>query len=646
MSASTDPVELRLSSGPGRWVLTAMVLGSAMTAIDSTVVGIALPAIGRNFSLSVSSLQWVVTAYLISLAGLLLVGGALGDRYGRRRVFVIGVVWFALSSLVCALAPDAGSLIAGRALQGIGGALLTPGSLAILQASFAPDDRPRAIGAWSGLGGVATAIGPFVGGSLISAVSWRLIFLINLPLAVVVVTVATRHVPETRDPNAAGPVDVLGAVLVTLGLVGLATALIEAPDDGWSSPVVVAMLAGSAAAFAAFVVAEGRERFPMLPLAIFGSRQFSATNAVTFVVYAALGGALFLLPVQLIEVAHYSPLEAGSSLLPLTAMMLAFSARSGALAVRLGPRLQMAVGPVVVGVGMVLLRLIGPGGDYLTEVLPGVLVLALGLVITVAPLTSTALSSAPVEHAGVASAVNNDVARAGGLIAVAVLPALSGLSGHSYMHPGELEVGFRHAVVIAGVAAAIGGLLAGALIRNPAATLPPGTGSGPPAASGCAVRSRPHRSDGPGPRRSAPTCEVSEEPGRHRPSTAPVGLGCENGPMSTTTKTTTPTSFRRMDESTAEQWAEIGAQTAERQARVATQVLGMLEALGDITDGFAVDQLRHSLQTATRAEESGADPEMVVAALCHDIGKYISVPNHPASRRRSCAPMCATRSSM
>jgi EmrB/QacA subfamily drug resistance transporter len=499
VSASTDPVELRLSSGPGRWVLTAMVLGSAMTAIDSTVVGIALPAIGRNFSLSVSSLQWVVTAYLISLAGLLLVGGALGDRYGRRRVFVIGVVWFALSSLVCALAPDAGSLIAGRALQGIGGALLTPGSLAILQASFAPDDRPRAIGAWSGLGGVATAIGPFVGGSLISAVSWRLIFLINLPLAVVVVTVATRHVPETRDPNAAGPVDVLGAVLVTLGLVGLATALIEAPDDGWSSPVVVAMLAGSAAAFAAFVVAEGRERFPMLPLAIFGSRQFSATNAVTFVVYAALGGALFLLPVQLIEVAHYSPLEAGSSLLPLTAMMLAFSARSGALAVRLGPRLQMAVGPVVVGVGMVLLRLIGPGGDYLTEVLPGVLVLALGLVITVAPLTSTALSSAPVEHAGVASAVNNDVARAGGLIAVAVLPALSGLSGHSYMHPGELEVGFRHAVVIAGVAAAIGGLLAGALIRNPTATLPPGDGVGAPGGVGvcCPLEATPLRRAGP-----------------------------------------------------------------------------------------------------------------------------------------------------
>jgi EmrB/QacA subfamily drug resistance transporter len=471
VSSTEARVELRLSSGPGRWVLTACVLGSAVTAIDSTVVGIALPAIGHDFALPVSSLQWVVTAYLVSLAGLLLVGGALGDRYGRRRVFVIGVIWFALSSLVCALAPDAGVLIAGRAVQGMGGALLTPGSLAILQASFSKDDRARAIGAWSGLGGVATAIGPFAGGFLISAVSWRLIFLINLPLALVVVLIATRHVPETRDPDAAGPVDVVGAALVTVGLVGVAGGLIEAPNYGWSSPLITGMLAIAVAAFVAFVLVERRERYPMLPLSIFRSRQFSATNAVTFVIYGALGGALFLLPVQLEQVSHYSPLEAGSSLLPLTALMLAFSARSGALAVRLGPRLQMSVGPVVVGVGMVLLRLIGPSGNYLTEVLPGVLVLAVGLVITVAPLTSTALSSAPVEHAGTASAVNNDVARAGGLIAVALLPALSGLNGHAYVHADELTAGFRHAVMFAGAAAVVGGLLAALLIRNPTPTL-------------------------------------------------------------------------------------------------------------------------------------------------------------------------------
>jgi EmrB/QacA subfamily drug resistance transporter len=467
VSPASAPVELRLSSGPGRWVLTATVLGSALTAIDSTVVGIALPAIGRNFSLPVSSLQWVVTAYLVSLAGLLLVGGSLGDRYGRRRVFVIGAVWFALSSLLCALAPDSYLLIAGRALQGVGGAMLVPGSLAILQASFAKDDRARAIGAWSGLGGVATAIGPFVGGFLIGAVSWRLIFLINLPLAVVVVVVAGRHVPETSDPDATGPVDVLGAVLGTLGLVGLAGGLIEAPNYGWSSPLVIGLLALAAVAFVAFVVVERRERHPMLPLSIFRSRQFSATNGVTFVVYAALGGALFLLPVQLQEVAHYSPLAAGTALLPLTAVMLALSARSGALAVRLGPRLQMTVGPIVVGVGMVMLRLIGPSGDYLTEVLPGVLVLALGLAITVAPLTATALSSAPVAHAGMASAVNNDVARTGSLIAVALLPALSGLSGQSYLQPELFAIGFRHAMVIAGVAAALGGVLAAVLVRNP-----------------------------------------------------------------------------------------------------------------------------------------------------------------------------------
>jgi EmrB/QacA subfamily drug resistance transporter len=331
VSATEAPVALTLSSAPGRWVLTACVLGSAVNAIDSTVVGIALPAIGRNFALPVSSLQWVVTAYLVSLAGLLLVGGALGDRYGRRKIFVIGVTWFALASLACALAPDAGFLIAGRALQGVGGALLTPGSLAILQASFVKDDRARAIGAWSGLGGVATAIGPFAGGFLISAVSWRLIFLINLPLALVVVTIATRHVPETRDPHAAGPVDVVGAALVTVALVGVAGGLIEAPADGWSSPLILAMLAVAAAAFVAFVLVEQREQYPMLPLGIFRSRQFSATNAVTFVVYAALGGALFLLPVQLEVVSHYSPLEAGCSFLPLTALMLAFSARSGAL---------------------------------------------------------------------------------------------------------------------------------------------------------------------------------------------------------------------------------------------------------------------------------------------------------------------------
>jgi EmrB/QacA subfamily drug resistance transporter len=458
---------LHFATTAGRWVVVVTVLGSSIAAIDSTVVGIALPAIGHDFSLSVSSLQWVVSAYLLALAGLLLVGGSLGDRFGRRRVFVIGVVSFALTSLVCAVAPDAGVLIAGRALQGAGAALLTPGSLAILRASFAPTDQGRAVGAWSGFGGVATAIGPFLGGFLISTVSWRLIFLINLPVSAVVVVMAWRHVPETTDPTVSGRVDVLGAVLVSLGLVGLTAGIIDAPDHGWSSTGVVTALVGGVAFLVAFAVFEHRAAHPMLPLGIFRSAQFTATNAVTFLVYAALGGALFLLPIELEQVSRYSPMEAGTSLLPLTAMMLAFSARSGALASRIGPRLQMSVGPVVVGAGMVLFRLVGPSGNYLTEVLPAIVVLGVGLVLTVAPLTTVALTSAPAEHAGVASAVNNDVARVGGLVSVAVLPVVSGITGASYLHPLLFSAGFGTAVLVSGLAAAAGGILAALLIKNP-----------------------------------------------------------------------------------------------------------------------------------------------------------------------------------
>jgi EmrB/QacA subfamily drug resistance transporter len=502
-------------------VVAVTVLGSAIAAIDSTVVGIALPAIGRNFHMSVSSLQWVVSAYLLALAGLLLVGGALGDRFGRRRVFIIGVVSFALTSLVCAAAPNSGLLITGRALQGVGAALLTPGSLAILRGSFTADDQGAAIGAWSGLGGVATAIGPFLGGFLISAVSWRLIFLINFPISVVVVVMAARHVPESTDPTAGGRVDLLGALLVSAGLVGLTAGIIDAPSHGWGSTTVVGSLLGGAVALAAFVVVEGRTPHPILPLGIFRSKQFTSTNVVTFLVYAALSGALFLLPIQLEEVARYSPLEAGASLLPLTVIMLMFSARSGALASRIGPRLQMAVGPVLVGAGMVLFRLVGPSGDYFTEVLPPILVLGAGLALTVAPLTTTALSSAPSDHAGVASAVNNDVARAGGLIAVAVLPVVSGITGATYLHPLELTAGFHTAVVVSGVAAAAGGLLAALLIRNPRRPAPATLPAGAEATTDTAP---------------APT------PGTTRaPTAAVVHCGLEAPPMAAAASGTTPT---------------------------------------------------------------------------------------------------------
>ena len=467
MADDTAP-GLRYGSRIGRWVLAGTVLGSGIAALDATVVGIALPAIGRDFHASVASLQWVVDGYTLPLAGLLLLGGVLGDVHGRRKVFVIGTVWFALASLACGLAPNVGFLIAARALQGVGAALLTPGSLAILQASFRPDDRSRAIGAWSGLGGVATAIGPFLGGYLIGAVSWRLVFFINLPLAAAVVAIAVRHIPESRAPGPRQPLDAAGAVTISLALAGLTYGLIAAPADGWTSPVVVTSLLAGAALFAAFCVIETRSTHPMLPLTIFRTRQFSAANAVTFVVYGALGGALFLVPVVLQEVSGYSPLAAGAALLPLTAIMLALSARSAALSARIGPRLQMTVGPLVIAVGMALFTRVHGDGDYLTQVLPAVLVLGLGLATIVAPLTATALSAAPAEHSGTASAVNNDVARTASLIAVAVLPALAGITGDAYLHPVELTQGFHTAVLIAAVAAAAGGVLAAATIRNPA----------------------------------------------------------------------------------------------------------------------------------------------------------------------------------
>jgi EmrB/QacA subfamily drug resistance transporter len=463
---------LAYSSGPGRWVLLATVLGSGIASIDATVVGIALPAIGRDFDASLPTLQWVVTAYTLTLAGLLLFAGALGDRYGRKRIFLIGVVWFALASLICGVAPDAGVLIVARAVQGIGAALLTPGSLAIIEASFRPDDRGRAIGAWSGLGGVATAIGPFLGGWLVQAVSWRLIFVINLPIAAMVVAVAIRHVPESRDPDMTGRVDVTGGALVTLGLVGLTYGLIEGPARGWTSRAPLASLIAGALLLAAFLAWERHTRAPMLPLSLFASAQFSSANVVTFVVYAALGGALFLLPIELQQVSGYTALQAGISLLPVTAIMLALSARSGALAARIGPRLQMSVGPVIIAAGLALFVRIDQSGNYLTEVLPAVLVFGLGLAINVAPLTSTVLAAVPASHAGMASAVNNDVARAAGLIAVAVLPAAAGLTGASYMHREQFSAGFDRASLISAGLCVLGGILAAATIRNPRAVRP------------------------------------------------------------------------------------------------------------------------------------------------------------------------------
>ena len=465
--APLDEAGLSFHTSQGRWVIAATVLGSGIASLDATVVGIALPSIGRSFHSGVGTLQWVVTGYALTLAAFLLLGGSLGDRLGRKRVFSIGVVWFAVASACCGVAPNAGTLIAARIVQGVGGALLAPASLAILQASFRSDDRSRAIGAWSGLGGVAAAAGPLIGGYLIAAGSWRYVFYINIPLSIGVLAVTARHVPETRDPTSAGRVDVPGAALAVLFLAGLTYGLIEGPGHGWTSPVVLAALVLAAVTGPAFLLAEHRERHPMLPLGLFRSLQFSGANAVTFIVYGALGGALFLLPIELQLVSRYSPLDSGLSLLPVTAVMLAFSARSGQLAARIGPRLQMSAGPVVVGAGLMLLVQATHGTNYLTHVFPAVLIFAVGLAITVAPLTATAMGAAPAEHAGVASAVNNVVARAAGLLAVAVLPLLAGITGSAALQPDHFAAGFRTAVVVAGLTCAAGGLLAGCTIRNP-----------------------------------------------------------------------------------------------------------------------------------------------------------------------------------
>lgn len=398
--APPAPEGLRYGSGPGRYVIAACVLGSGIASLDATVVGLALPTIGRQFHTGLSDLQWVVTGYTLTLAALMLLGGALGDRFGRRRVFSIGVAWFALASAACGFAPNATTLIATRLLQGVGGALLTPGSLAILESSFTAEDRGRAIGAWSGMTGLATAAGPFVGGYLISAASWRWVFFVNLPISAFVLALTARHVPESVDPASTGRIDFGGAALGVLWLGGLTYGLIEGPAKGWGSPVEIVMLAVGALGLPAFLWAEHRSRSPMLPLSLLRTRQFSAVNAVTFVIYGALGGALFLLPVELQVVSHYSPLESGVALLPVTVIMLTLSARSGRLASVIGPRLQMSVGPVIVGVGLALLVLAADGRDYVTHVLPAVLVFGFGLAVTVAPLTSTAMSAAPADRAG------------------------------------------------------------------------------------------------------------------------------------------------------------------------------------------------------------------------------------------------------
>jgi EmrB/QacA subfamily drug resistance transporter len=458
MSADGGAGTIEFDSGPGRWVLTIAVLGSGIAFLDGTVVNVALPDIGRDLDASTSQLQWMLNGYLLTLASLILLGGSLGDRIGRRRIFVIGTAWFTAASLLCALAPSAELLILARLLQGIGGALLTPGSLAMIDASFRRTDRARAIGAWSGLTGVGAALGPLLGGYLVDAVSWRAVFLINLPLGLFVCLTAPRHVPETRDPTAYGRLDVVGAALAALGLAGTTYALIEGPG-GMSAAVWIAAIAG-VVALVAFVLHERRTENPMLPLSLFADRQFSAANLVTVVVYAALGGVFFLLVAFLQISMGWSPLASGAASLPVTALMLLFSARSGALAQAVGPRIPLTLGPIVIAAGMLLMTRIDPGDSYVGSVLPAVLVFGIGLTLVVAPITATVLAAADDRHAGIASGVNNAVSRVAGLLAVAVLPLVGGLTGDAFYDPASMTDGFHVAMVATAVLSALGGALA------------------------------------------------------------------------------------------------------------------------------------------------------------------------------------------
>ncbi len=454
-----EPV--RFGTAQSRWIVAAAALGSGVAFLDGTVVNVALPAIGRTFRSDLGGLQWVLTGYLLTLGSLLVLGGSLGDLYGRKRVFQWGLVGFTGASMLCGLAPNIAVLVAARFLQGIAGAALVPGSLAMISAIYAPADRGAAIGAWSGLTGIATAVGPFLGGWLIDVASWRWVFIINLPIATAAVLISQRHVPESRDDSAGRRLDLRGAGALSIGLAGVVFALIGGPGHQWPTSTIVAGALGGVG-LAAFVVIERSVLQPMVPLSVFRSQQFSGANAVTFMVYAALAGVLFLLTVHLQQDLGYSALEAGASTLPITAMMLLFSARSGRLAQRIGPRIPMTAGPLVIAVAFVFLRSVNPGRSYVAGVFPGVLVLGAGLVLTVSPLTIAVLAAIDVHRAGVGSAINNAVSRVASLLAVATLPALAGVVGAG----ARLADGFARAMTICAGLAIAGAFIAWVSIRT------------------------------------------------------------------------------------------------------------------------------------------------------------------------------------
>jgi len=449
-------VEIPLSTKTGRYVLLATVLGSGMAMLDATVVNVTLPRMGAELSASLTGLQWIVNAYMLTLAAFILLGGSLGDRYGRRRLFVVGTAWFAAASLLCGLAQSVTMLVVARIFQGIGGALLTPGSLALIQATIVKDDRSRAIGAWSALGGIAGAIGPFLGGWMADTIGWRWVFFLNAPLAIVAIATAWRHVPESKADGPRGSFDAGGALLGVLALAGVTYALIE-----WSALAAVLGLAS----LAAFVVFERKHPDPMLPLDIFAPRTFAVINVVTLFMYAAISGVFFFLVLDLQVVGGLSSVRAGSALLPATLLLLTLSTHAGALAKRVGPRIPLTTGLLLAATGVFLMSRIGANVSYLIDVLPAVLLFGAGLSLAVAPLTATVLASADPSRAGIASGVNNATARTGGLLAVAALPLLAGLP-HDYTDHAAFTSGFRTAMLACAALFALAGTLACILIQG------------------------------------------------------------------------------------------------------------------------------------------------------------------------------------
>ena len=420
-----------------RCALVSAVLGSAVVFIDGTVVNVALPAIRDDLGSGLAAQQWIVEAYLLTLGSLVLVGGSLGDRLGRKRVFMAGLIGFGVLSALCALAPNPGALIAARAVQGAAGALLVPSSLALITAIFSGDERGAAIGTWTAWTGVAFVAGPLLGGALIEFVSWRWIFAINVPLVLATLYTA-RELPESRDEETTGRIDYLGAVLCSLGLAGPVFALIEQSTYGWGDPLVFIPMIGGLALLGLFLWHEAHTPAPMLPLQLFRTRNFAIGNLATLLIYGGLGASTFYVTIFLQQVGGYKPIAAGLSLLPITVIMWLLSRRWGALSVRIGPRLLMGCGPLVAGAGLIWIGQIDADVNYLADVLPGVIVFGLGLSATVAPLTTTALAAAPDHLAGVASGVNNAVARVAGLLAIAVLPLVAGV-GSSLTDPAALE---------------------------------------------------------------------------------------------------------------------------------------------------------------------------------------------------------------